>query len=106
MGYIIKGITNVFNFSGSSDRTEFWVYVIAVFVVLWLLGRFALGVFSWTGSILTGRSLLWAVIYVILFAAICCRRLHHIGWPGILTILCMFPLFGLIVGLIPGKSSR
>jgi uncharacterized membrane protein YhaH (DUF805 family) len=102
MSSIISGFTNILNFNGNTNRKDFWIYLIVVAIISYFFSYAIVRVISslpflgWFSQF---------ILFIILTAALICRRLHDIGWPGILTIVAFIisPLI-LVIGLIPGKN--
>jgi uncharacterized membrane protein YhaH (DUF805 family) len=117
MSSIISGFTNLFNFSGCTNRKDFWIYIIPVSLVI--ISMFTASLFLHSGAtVLTdsrtavdslpyGYPLTLYLIFIILTAAVICRRIHDVGWSGWLTILSyMNPIFIIAFGLAPGSKQQ
>jgi uncharacterized membrane protein YhaH (DUF805 family) len=118
MSSIIIGITNLFNFSGRTNRKDFWIYFIVVCIVLGIISRVTASLFlpsaattltdpgAAVSSLYYGHTLIFFLVSLILTAAVICRRIHDIGWSGWLTILAyIIPLLIIVFGVIPGKTK-
>jgi uncharacterized membrane protein YhaH (DUF805 family) len=89
-----KGLGNIGNLEGRSSRSEFWWFVLAV----WIL---ELVVVLLVNSIFKGflGSLILLVVWIVAFLAIvsiAVRRLHDVGQSGWLAILWFIPCVFLV----------
>lgn len=89
--------------NGRAGRAEFWQFVLAVFIVNFLLGI--------VDSVIGIRVLSGLFLLAILLPSLACtaRRLHDIGKSGWLQLISLIPLFGVIILLVlcakPGDEA-
>jgi uncharacterized membrane protein YhaH (DUF805 family) len=91
-----KGIDNIGNFDGRSGRAEFWWFVLAIWVVEFVLLLLINLIFG-NGFI---GNVLWFIVWVVAFLAylsVGIRRLHDVGQSGWMII---FAFLGCLV-IIP-----
>jgi uncharacterized membrane protein YhaH (DUF805 family) len=94
-----KGIDNIGNFEGRSNRPEFWWFVLAVWVAEFILLTLINMIFN--GGFF--GNLLWFIVWVIGFLAylsVGIRRLHDVGQSGWLILIGLIPCIGTIILII------
>lgn len=103
MKYLIIGIKRIFDFKGRSSRTEYWLYLLSMFICIFPMLPFILllngdfGVISKiSASIVLIYTLLWFIVSTISYVSISVRRLHDFGRSGWWILLDYVPLIGLV----------
>jgi uncharacterized membrane protein YhaH (DUF805 family) len=90
-----KGMANIGNFEGRSGRSEFWWFVLGVWIaeiiVLLLITAVFRGGF---GSFLS--FIVWVVAFLAILS-VAIRRLHDVGQSGWLVLLWLIPCIGLVL---------
>jgi uncharacterized membrane protein YhaH (DUF805 family) len=95
-----KGIDNITNFEGRAGRSEFWYFVLVIYIVAFGVGVVLLILAAilpdWLSAIV---SLLMFVLYIaatvgVLSAGV--RRLHDVGQPGWMVIFAFLGCLWLI----------
>jgi len=81
-----------FCFEGRAGRKEFWMWVLAAFIV-----SFVLGVIPKVGNILSG---LFSLAILLPSLGVTARRLHDLGKSGWMQLLCLIPVVGGLIVLI------
>ena len=81
-----------FCFEGRAGRKEFWMWVLAAFIV-----SFVLGVIPKVGNILSG---LFSLAILLPSLGVTARRLHDLGKSGWMQLLCLVPVVGGLIVLI------
>lgn len=81
-----------FCFEGRAGRKEFWMWVLATFIV-----SFVLGVIPKVGNILSG---LFCLAILLPSLGVTARRLHDLGKSGWMQLLCLVPVVGGLIVLI------
>ncbi len=96
---ISSGLKNVTNFSGRASRSEFWWYVLFIWIVSVIL-NFILGQVLSNGSTVGTGSAVVYVLQILAVIAIGCRRLHDTGKSGWLQLLWIIPCVGPIILIV------
>lgn len=81
-----------FCFNGRASRQEFWMWVLATFVI-----AFVLGLIPKAGGILAG---LWNLAVLLLYLGVTARRLHDTGKSAWLILLGLIPFIGALIVLL------
>ena len=81
-----------FCFEGRAGRKEFWMWVLAAFIV-----SFVLGVIPKVGNILSG---LFSLAILLPSLGVTARRLHDLGKSGWMQLLGLIPVVGGLIVLI------
>lgn len=87
--WYVKVLKQYTDFSGRARRREYWMFVLANFIVALVLTLIDI-LIGW-GEILSG---LYTLAVFIPSLAVCVRRLHDIGKSGWWLLLCLIPLIG------------
>lgn len=87
--WYVKVLKQYTDFSGRARRREYWMFVLANFIVALVLGLIDT-LIGW-GQILSG---LYSLAVLIPSLAVCVRRLHDIGKSGWWLLICLIPLIG------------
>lgn len=80
------------DFSGRSQRAEFWTFTLVNWALLVVLGAIG-GLFGGDGSLLTG---LFSLLVLVPSLAVTARRLHDVGRSGWWMLAYCIPFLGLI----------
>ena len=78
---------NYANFNGRAGRPEFWWFMLACFIVAFVLGLFNMNMLA----------LLFNLAVLIPSLAVGARRLHDIGKSGWFQLLVLIPVIGWLV---------
>lgn len=78
---------NYANFNGRAGRPEFWWFMLACFIVAFVLGLFNMNMLA----------LLFNLAVLVPSLAVGARRLHDIGKSGWFQLLVLVPLIGWLV---------
>lgn len=81
-----------FCFNGRASRQEFWMWVLATFVI-----AFVLGLIPKAGGILAG---LWNLAVLLPYLGVTARRLHDTGKSAWLILLGLIPCIGALIVLL------
>ena len=81
-----------FCFEGRAGRKEFWMWVLAAFIV-----SFVLGVIPKVGNILSG---LFSLAILLPSLGVTARRFHDLGKSGWMQLLGLIPVVGGLIVLI------
>lgn len=81
-----------FCFNGRASRQEFWMWVLAIFVI-----AFVLGLIPKAGGILAG---LWNLAVLLPYLGVTARRLHDTGKSAWLILLGLIPFIGALIVLL------
>ncbi|MDD7750856.1 MAG: DUF805 domain-containing protein [bacterium] len=81
-----------FCFNGRASRQEFWMWVLATFVI-----AFVLGLIPKAGGILAG---LWNLAMLLPYLGVTARRLHDTGKSAWLILLGLIPFIGALIVLL------
>ena len=81
-----------FCFNGRASRQEFWMWVLATFVI-----AFVLGLIPKAGGILAG---LWNLAVLLPYLGVTARRLHDTGKSAWLILLGLIPFIGALIVLL------
>ena len=93
---VSAGFSNIGKTEGRATRSEFWWFVLAV----WVAEVIILGLIN---AIFQGGfigNLLWFIVWVVGFVAllsVAIRRLHDVGQNGWLVLLWLIPCIGLVL---------
>jgi uncharacterized membrane protein YhaH (DUF805 family) len=96
---ISYNLSNMTNFTGRAGRSEFWWWILAVYIINFVVslvtgvGRYDNGFLAFVGSVIV--ILLWLTTL-----AVGCRRLHDTGKSGWLQLLLLIPCVGVIVLIV------
>ena len=82
-----------FCFEGRAGRKEFWMWVLAVFIVNFILGLIP----GKVGMIL---SAVFSLAILLPSLGVTARRLHDLGKSGWMQLLCLIPIVGGLIVLI------
>ena len=85
----LKVLRQYTDFSGRARRREYWMFVLANFIIAFVLGIIDT-IIGW-GQILSG---IYSVAVLLPSLAVAVRRLHDIGKSGWWLFLCLIPLIG------------
>jgi uncharacterized membrane protein YhaH (DUF805 family) len=89
-----KGLANVGNFEGRSSRAEFWWFVLAVWVIEFVLVLITNAIFrGFLGNLIV--FVVWIVAFLAILS-VAIRRLHDVGQSGWMAILWFIPCIFLI----------
>jgi uncharacterized membrane protein YhaH (DUF805 family) len=97
---ISSGLKNLTNFSGRASRSEFWWYVLFIWIVSIIL-HLILNAIGLNGNSAVGTG--FVIVYVLQILAVIavgCRRLHDTGKTGWLQLLWVIPCVGPIILII------
>ena len=102
---ISSGFSNLTNFSGRASRSEFWWWMLFVWIVNVIVGTILNIAMPNDGTNSMGffASVAWWIVYVIFFLAtlgVAVRRLHDTGrsgWWVLLQLICCIGTIILIV---------
>ena len=81
-----------FCFNGRASRQDFWMWVLATFVI-----AFVLGLIPKAGGILAG---LWNLAMLLPYLGVTARRLHDTGKSAWLILLGLIPFIGALIVLL------
>lgn len=81
-----------FCFNGRASRQEFWMWVLATFVI-----GFVLGLIPKADGILAG---LWNLAVLLPYLGVTARRLHDTGKSAWLILLGLIPFIGALIVLL------
>ena len=87
--WYLKVLRQYTDFSGRARRREYWMFVLANFIIAFVLGIIDT-IIGW-GQILSG---IYSVAVLLPSLAVAVRRLHDIGKSGWWLFLCLIPLIG------------
>lgn len=87
--WYVKVLKQYTDFSGRARRREYWMFVLANFIVAFVLGAID-AIIGW-GQILSG---IYSLAVLLPSIAVCIRRLHDIGKSGWWLLICLIPLIG------------
>ena len=87
--WYVKVLKQYTDFSGRARRREYWMFVLANFIVALVLGIID-RIFGW-GQIL---SEIYSLAVLLPSIAVCIRRLHDIGKSGWWLLIALIPLIG------------
>ena len=97
---ISSGLKNVTNFSGRASRSEFWWFVLFIWIVSVIL-NFVFGLIGLNGDSTLGTGFfLVYVLQVLAVIGVGCRRLHDTGKSGWLQLLWIIPCVGPIILIV------
>ena len=100
--WYLKVLRQYTDFSGRARRREYWMFVLANFIIAFVLGIIDT-IIGW-GQILSG---IYSVALLLPSLAVAVRRLHDIGKSGWWLFLCLIPLIGGIwVIVLLSKDSQ
>ena len=104
MNAVEQALRNYAQFSGRSDRKEFWYFMLFQYSILF---AFSLLRFTALGWLLLG---LFSLFTLIPGLSVSVRRLHDIGRSGLWLLMGLVPVFGWLVLVIwfcqPGVSEE
>lgn len=81
-----------FCFNGRAGRAEFWLWILAIFIV-----SAVLGIVPKIGSILSG---VWTLVVLLPTLGVTARRLHDRNKSGWLILISFIPLIGGLILLL------
>ena len=96
---ISYNLNNITNFSGRAGRPEFWWWILAIWILNFIVSIF-------TGSFRGDVGFLWFIGWIITIIltlatiAVGCRRLHDTGKSGWLQLLWLIPCVGPIILIV------
>ncbi len=96
---ISYNLNNMTNFNGRAARPEFWWWILAVYILNFLISivtGFGRGEYGLLGIL----GLIISIILTIATLAVGCRRLHDTGKSGWLQLLLLIPCVGVIVLIV------
>lgn len=85
------------DFSGRAPRSEFWWFILFVFIVSAILSALDMALFSGMLEEIGPLSLIFTLITLIPAIAVTTRRLHDVDRSGWWQLLLFLPLIGFIV---------
>jgi len=88
--WYVKVLKQYSDFSGRARRREYWMFVLANFIVGIVLG-IIVAILPKIGGVIQG---LYSLAVLVPSLAVCVRRLHDIGKSGWWMLLCLIPLIG------------
>ena len=96
MNYFIYCLKNYFNFSGRATRSEFWYFMLFLFLfgIVIKLIEVIMGMGIYDSGIL---SLIYDLALLIPTLAVSTRRLHDTNRSGWWNLISLIPIIGLIV---------
>jgi len=106
--WYLRALGNYFGFSGRSQRSEYWYFVLFN-TLIELTIALAVGFIAAINGVsksediegwANGGYLIWSVLTFIPLLAVSVRRLHDIGNSGWWIVLCLVPLAGPLILLI------
>ena len=91
--------TNYANFSGRTNRKDFWMAILGYFILSFVVGFVGGLIFGQSGNsmILSG---IWSLATIVPCLALEIRRLHDVNKSGWYILMCFIPLIGAILVLI------
>ncbi len=96
---ISHNLNNITNFAGRASRSEFWWWILAVWILQILVSLITGGTRS-GGGFLAFIGWVIAVILTLATIAVGCRRLHDTGKSGWLQLLWFLPCVGVIILIV------
>lgn len=97
---ISTNLSKITDFTGRASRSEFWWWILAVwiinFVVSLIFGNWRGG----TGGFLWFLGWVISIILTLVTLAVGCRRLHDTGKSGWLQLLWLIPCVGFIILIV------
>lgn len=96
---ISYNLSNMTNFSGRASRSEFWWWILAMWILQVLVSIIFRGASTDNGLLLF---IGWVISIILVLATIAvgCRRLHDSGKSGWLQLLYLIPCIGAIILII------
>ena len=82
-----------FCFEGRAGRKEFWMWVLAVFIVNFILGFIP-------GKVGMIISVIFSLAILLPYLGVTARRLHDVGKSGWMQLLGLIPIVGVLIVLI------
>lgn len=92
-----KVLSNYATFSGRAVRSEYWFFVLANFIIGFILSFFDMAIFGEGRQFLGG---LYNLAILIPSLAVSVRRLHDIGKSGLNVLWNLLPVIGTIIFLV------
>ncbi len=89
-----KPLGELFVFSGRSSRKEFWSFILALWVVAFVI---AFTLRSTAPDLLIALVFPVTMVELLLIWAVAVRRLHDTGRSGRMLLVSLIPLIGLLV---------
>jgi len=116
LALLVRPWTHYADFSGRSRRSEYWLFIIIRWAVLFFLLSWApadrdasLATDEMSGGLLAALAL-WLLGTTIPAWAVAARRLHDANLSGKWLLACFVPYFGilasLVFGLLPGTPGE
>ena len=93
-----KVIRKFSEFTGRTQRREFWMFMLCNFIVYLILG--ILGSIPLLGKLFNVVSVLYSIVILVPSIAVGVRRLHDTGKTGFLMLLTLIPVVGAIIVLV------
>ena len=99
MNYFIYCLKNYFNFSGRATRSEFWYFMLFLFLfgIVIKLIEVIMGMGIYDSGIL---SLIYDLALLIPTLAVSTRRLHDTNRSGWWNLIMLVPIIGIIVLIV------
>lgn len=96
---ISHNLSNMTNFSGRASRSEFWWWILALWI-LQVIVSLIFGGYRMDNGFLGFIGWIVSIILVLATIAVGCRRLHDTGKSGWLQLLYLIPCIGPIILII------
>lgn len=87
----MRGFTNWNNFSGRSSRSEYWYFLLSMYLVMFV-----------AGLVLGDASAIVYLVYLVPLISCAIRRMHDTGRSGWWTLV---PIVNLVFACTPSESS-
>ena len=97
---ISHNLNNMTNFSGRASRSEFWWWILAIWILQVIVNLVVGGMGSNRSGFVTFIAWVISIILVLATLAVGCRRLHDTGKSGWLQLLYLIPCIGGIVLIV------
>ena len=100
-GDAIKSVLSKYvTFTGRAPRSEYWFWVLFVFIISIAASILDMAVFPWSNIGSGPLSLILTLGLLLPNIAVGIRRLHDIDRTGWWLLICLIPLIGIIVLLV------
>lgn len=90
---------NYFNITGRASRSEYWWWVLFVFILNFVIGVL-LGIFGASGSVVQTISWIIGLVFFLPGLGVAVRRLHDIDKSGWWLFIGLIPVVGAILLII------